>query len=329
MRVLVTGANGFVGGAVSRCLLARGVAVRAMVRTGSDRRNLHGLDVDVVKGDLLNPESLAGPVRGVDAVFHVAADYRLWVPDAAPMFAANVDGTRALMLAAADAGVERIVYTSSVATLGLPTDDTLADEDTPVDYTDMIGPYKQSKFRAEAEVRRLIADTGLPAVIVNPSAPVGPGDVKPTPTGRMVVDAASGRLPAYVDTGLNIVHVDDVAEGHWLAFRHGRIGERYVLGGTDMPLAAILADIARLSGRNPPVLRLPHRLLTPLAGLGELWCRVFGGEPLVTLDGIRMARKCMYYSSARARRDLGYTPRPASEALADAVAWFRAAGFVR
>jgi len=328
MTDLVTGATGFVGAAVARFLLARGRRVRVLVRAVSDRRNIDGLDVEVFEGDLTDRRSLSAAADGCDGVFHVAADYRLWAPDPAPMFAANVDGSRAVIRAGMDAGVRRIVYTSSVAVLGIHKDGTPANEDSPVGFGDMIGPYKQSKFRAEEAVKQLIAEAGAPVVIVNPSTPIGPGDVKPTPTGRMIVEAAAGRMPAFVDTGLNVVHVDDVAEGHWLAFEKGTIGERYILGGEDMALADILAEIARLTGRRPPAMRLPHNLIVPVAWFAESWDRIAGGEPFVTLDGIRMARKRMYFSSDKARKDLGYAPRPSGEALADAVAWFRDNGYL-
>jgi len=328
MTDLVTGATRFVGAAVARFLLARGRRVRVLVRAVSDRRNIDGLDVEVFEGDLTDRRSLSAAADGCDGVFHVAADYRLWAPDPAPMFAANVDGSRAVIRAGMDAGVRRIVYTSSVAVLGIHKDGTPANEDSPVGFGDMIGPYKQSKFRAEEAVKQLIAEAGAPVVIVNPSTPIGPGDVKPTPTGRMIVEAAAGRMPAFVDTGLNVVHVDDVAEGHWLAFEKGTIGERYILGGEDMALADILAEIARLTGRRPPAMRLPHNLIVPVAWFAESWDRIAGGEPFVTLDGIRMARKRMYFSSDKARKDLGYAPRPSGEALADAVAWFRDNGYL-
>lgn len=327
MTVLVTGASGFVGSAVARRLVQADRPVRAMVRAGSDRRCLDGLDVEVAEGDLRDPASLARALSGCDGLFHVAADYRLWVRDPAAMFAANVDGTAALMRAALDAGVGRIVYTSSVATLGIDPAGP-ADEETPVSFENMIGPYKQSKFRAEEAVRGLIKEAGLPAVIVNPSTPIGPRDLKPTPTGRMVLDAAAGRMPAFVDTGLNVVHVDDVAAGHLQAYEFGRVGERYILGGTDMTLAEILAVIARICGRRPPTVKLPHGLIEPFAWAAERWCERFGGEPFATVDGVRMARKRMFFSSAKAEAALGYTHRPPHQALADAIAWFRTQGML-
>lgn len=327
--ILVTGATGFVGAAVVRRLLAAGHAVRVTARAGSDRRNVEGLDVDVAEADLTDPASLRRALEGCRALFHVAADYRIWAPDPAAMRRVNVEGTKALMEAALDAGVERVVYTSSVATLGLNADGTPADEATPVTFADMIGAYKQSKYLAEEAVRGMIAGRGLPAVIVNPSTPMGPRDVKPTPTGRMIVQAARGKMPAFVDTGLNVVHVDDVAEGHWLAFEHGAIGERYVLGGENMTLREILAVVAELAGRRPPGVRIPHAAVMPLAHVAEAWARLAGGgEPFVTVDGLRMARKLMFFSSARAERALGYRPRPAREAIADAVRWFRDNGYL-
>ena len=329
MTVLITGASGFVGSAILRCLLAEGAAVRALVRRTSDRRNLDGLDVEVVTGDLGDRRSLARAVRGCEAVFHVAADYRLWTRDADAMMRTNIGGSRDIVRAAAEAGVARIVYTSSVATLGLNADGSPADEDTEVTLSDMIGPYKQSKFMAEEEVLRLAHRHDAPVVIVNPSTPVGPRDIKPTPTGRMIVEAASGRMPAFVDTGLNIVHVDDVAQGHLMAWRRGEIGQRYVLGGDNMALRDILAGIAQAAGRRPPRIRIPHGAIMPIAYLAEAWTRITGGtEPFVTVDGIRMARKKMYFSSAKAERALGYRHRPAAAALNDAVAWFRDNGYV-
>ena len=329
MSVLVTCATGFVGSAVARRLVARGEAVRVLARPGSDRRNIAGLDVEVAEGDLRDAASLAHALAGCRALFHVAADYRLWVPRPAEIYDANVAGTRRLMLAAAEAGVERIVYTSSVATLGHRADGAPADEATPVALDDMIGHYKRSKFLAEAEVDELVRARGLPAIIVNPSTPIGPRDIKPTPTGRLIVEAGAGRIPAYVDSGLNVVHVDDVAEGHLLAFDRGAVGERYVLGGADMTLGAILAEIAQLCGRRPPRLRLPHGLVLPLAYGAEAWARLRGAaEPFVTVDGVRMSRRHMYFSSAKAQDRLGYRARPPAEALADALAWFRAAGYL-
>jgi dihydroflavonol-4-reductase len=320
---LVTGASGFVGSAVARRALSAGHRVRVLLRPESDRRNLEGLEVEIVHGNLLDPDSLKEAVKGCETVFHVAADYRLWVPEPERMYAANVQGSSDLARAAADAGVTRVVYTSSVATLGLSRNGIPSDEETPSRLEDMIGHYKRSKFLAEAEMRRLVREEGLPIVIVNPSTPVGPRDVKPTPTGRLVLEAAAGRMPAYVDTGLNLVHVDDVAEGHLLALERGRVGERYVLGGTNMSLREILAEIADIAGIAPPKIRLSTGVVLPIAYIAEGMARLSGREPRVTVDGVRMARKKMYYSADKAARELGLTARPTREALADAVAWFR------
>jgi dihydroflavonol-4-reductase len=330
MTTLVTGASGFVGAAVTRALLARGEAVRVLTRATSPSRNIDGLDVEVVHGDLTDRASLTAAARGVDALYHVAADYRLWTLDPAAMFRANVDGSVNVIRAAAEAGAKRIVYTSSVAVLKPHADGTPADETTPTTAADMIGPYKLSKFKAEDAVRALVADAGAPVVIVNPSTPIGPGDVKPTPTGRLIVEAATGKIPAYVDTGLNVAHVDDVAMGHLLAFDKGVVGERYILGGEDMALADILAAVAGLRGRRAPSVSLPHDLIVPIAWAAETWARLTRQEkePFVTLDGLRMARKRMYFSSAKAKAALGYAPRPAIQALTDAVAWFDANGYL-
>ena len=295
--------------------------MRVLARAGSDRRNLQGLDVEVVEGDLTKPSTLLPACEGCDALFHVAADYRLWAPDPSELYRSNVDGTRAILDAAKRVGVPRIVYTSSVATLGIPKDGTPGSETTPVSVDDMIGHYKRSKFLAEEEARKFAAE-GLPIVIVNPSTPIGPYDIKPTPTGRVVRDAMAGKVPAYVDTGLNIVHVDDVAEGHWLAFERGVVGERYVLGGFDMSLRDVLTEIADIAGRSPPKIRLPHAVVMPIAYVSEAWARVTGMNPIATVEEVRMSKKRMFFSSAKAKRELGYAPRPARLALEDAVQWF-------
>jgi dihydroflavonol-4-reductase len=322
MTTLVTGASGFVGSAVARHLLAAGHRIRVLVRATSDRSNLEGLDVEAAIGSLDEPASLRPAIDGCDALFHVAADYRLWVPDPAAMYRTNVEGTRALMMAALDAGVKRIVHTSSVATLGLLAGAS-ADEATLVALSDMIGPYKRSKFLSEEVVQALVREQGLPAVIVNPSTPIGPRDIKPTPTGRLIVEAAIGRMPAFVDTGLNFGHVDDIAAGHLLAFEHGAIGERYILGGENLTLQQVLTIIAGLVGRKPPRIKLPGALILPLAYGAERVARFTGKEPFVTVDGIKLARKKMFFTIDKARRALGYEPRPAHDGFADAVAWFR------
>ncbi len=326
MTTLLTGATGFVGAAVLRRLIKTGYNVRALVRPNSDRRNLSGIDCEIVTGDLAEPESLQRAAQGCEAVFHVAADYRLWVVDRAKMNRVNVQGTVDLIRAAAAAGASRIVYTSSVATLRLRDDGFPADD---AELPDMIGVYKQSKFLAEREVKRLVADEGFPVVIVKPTAPFGPGDVKPTPTGRMIIEAASGRMPAYVNTGLNVAHVDDVAAGHLLAYDRGVVSESYILGGENRSLQWILETVAELTGQRPPRIRLPHWFITPIAYIVEGITRIRGaGEPMITVDAVRMARKPMYFSSEKARSALGYSPRPAVEALRDEIEWFRKHGYV-
>jgi dihydroflavonol-4-reductase len=327
--VLVTGATGFVGSAVARALLAQGRSVRVLVRRNSDKSNIRDLAAEQREGSLEDAASLARAITGCGALFHVAADYRLWVPNPEAMYRANVDGTRALMAAALAQGVERVVYTSSVATLGLHDDGTPSDETTPSGLDDMIGHYKRSKFLAEEIVRDMVSTRGLPAMIVNPSTPVGAGDIKPTPTGRLIVEAASGRMPAFVDTGLNVARVEDVAAGHLLAEEKGRIGERYILGGENLTLREILRRIAAIVGRRPPSIGLPVPALIPVAFAAEAVARVTGKEPFVTVDSLRLARKKMFFSSRKAIDDLGYAPRPADLAFADAVAWFRRIGMVR
>jgi len=327
--ILVSGASGFVGAAVVRQLLKAGERVRVLLRPDSSRKTIEGLDVDVVIGDLLDPHSLKAPLQGCTGLFHVAADYRLWTRDPAAMFKANVDGTAAIIQSAIDASVKRIVYTSSVATLGI-LENGVADESTAVTFEDMIGPYKQSKYLAEQKVVSMVQDDNAPVVIVNPSTPIGPFDVRPTPTGRIVVEAASNRMPAFVDTGLNVVHVDDVALGHVLAFKNGKIGERYILGGDDLELKQLLAMIANTVGAEPPTMCIPRKLLYPLAYAVEAWTRLVGGnDPFITVDGLRMARKKMFFSSEKAKLELGYQPRPASHAITDAVDWFKKEGYLR
>ena len=328
MKALVTGASGFVGAAVARALEAAGWEVRCLIRATSDRRNLQALSAEIVLGDLTDARSLARALAGCETVFHVAADYRLWARDPNELYRTNVEGTRNLLEEARRARIERVVYTSSVATLGIPRDGTPGDEATPVRLTDMIGHYKRSKVLAEELVREWARGAGE-VVIVNPSTPIGPGDVKPTPTGRIIMDAARGRMPAYVDTGLNVVHVDDVASGHLLAFERGRAGERYVLGGEDLTLREILTEVARLTGRRPPRVRLPHGLVLPIAYAAEGLASLTGRATQITVDGVRMARKRMFFSSAKAERELGYRHRPARHALADAVQWFGREGYLK
>jgi dihydroflavonol-4-reductase len=328
MTTLITGATGFVGSAVARILAGRGHALRLLARPESDRRNLAGLDAEIVTGDLTDPPSLARAAAGCRYVVHVAADYRIWVPRPEEMLRANVDGAVAMIRAAADAGAERIVHCSSVAALGQIGDGTPADEATPTNEADFVGIYKRSKYLAERAVLERAARESLPVVVVNPAAPVGPRDIKPTPTGRMVLDAARGRAPAYIDTGLNIVHVDDVAEGHALALERGRIGERYVLGGANMLLKDVLGLIAEVAGQRKPMVRLPEAVVWPVAWLMEKTAPITGAAPMITRDHLKMARKKMFYSSAKAEAELGYKARPVREAVEDAVAWFRSAGMI-
>lgn len=329
MNTLITGATGFVGSAVLRQLIHEGHTVRALVRRDSNLRNLSGLPVEIVTGDLNDRASLDHAIAGCESLFHVAADYRLWVPKPYEIYKTNVNGTLNIMYAAAKAGIERVVYTSSVATLGLNHDGSPADEFTPVVYDDMIGHYKRSKFLAETKVKRLANEHGLPVVIVNPSTPIGPRDIKPTPTGQIIIEAASGHMPAYVDTGLNLVHVDDVAVGHLLAFKHGKTGQRYILGAHNMTLKEILTELARITGKPRPRFRLPHNLVLPMAYLMEAWTRMSGGsQPLVTVDGVRLAKKMMFFSAEKAKKELGFSTRPVIEALSDAVNWFRQNGYL-
>jgi dihydroflavonol-4-reductase len=327
-QTLVTGATGFVGSAVARRLSLEGTRVRALVRPGSPRFHLDGLDLDFVTGDLRDVQSVRAAMAGIRHVFHVAADYRLWARDPREIFAANVEGTRHVMQEALRAGVERVVHTSSVATLGLRADGGPADESVQLSVEEGIGAYKRSKIAAERLVEAMVASDRLPAVIVNPSTPIGPRDVKPTPTGRIIVEAARGRMPGFLDTGLNFVHVDDVAEGHLAALRRGVVGERYILGGENVVLADLLAEVARLAGRSPPRFRIPRAMVIPVAYLAEAKARLTGREPFTTLDGVRLADHYMFFTAAKAERDLGFRARPYRQALADAIDWFRAAGYL-
>ena len=328
MDALVTGGTGFVGANVVRELLQDGATVRVLARPGGDRRALAGLDVEIAEGDLLDPASLRRAARGVGTVFHVAADYRLWVPDPAALYRANVDGTRAMLAAAAEAGAGRVVYTSTVGALGIPKDGTPGTEETPVSLADMVGPYKASKYLAE-QVALDYARQGLGVVIVNPSAPVGPWDVKPTPTGQMVVDFLRGRMFATVDTGLNLVHVRDVARGHLLAARRGRVGEKYILGHENLPLARIGTLLAELYACRAPRLRIPYAVAWMGAACMEGLARLTGGPPRVPLTAVRMARKRMYFSPAKAVRELGLPQTDVRVALSEAAEWFFAHGYVR
>ena len=325
---LVTGVAGFLGSAVARQLAASGRRVRGVVRASSPRANLADFPGELVEADLRDANAVRAAMQGAGEMFHVAADYRLWARDPEEIVRNNRAMTQAVMQAALDAGVRRIVYTSSVATL-LPDPAGPADETRAATPEQATGAYKRSKVVAERLVERLVAERGLPAVIVNPSTPIGPRDVHPTPTGRIVVEAANGKMPAFVDSGLNLVHVEDVARGHLLAADKGTVGERYVLGGQDVSLGQILKDIAHIVGRKPPTVELPVAPLFPLAWLAELGGKLTGKEPLLTLDSLRMARHHMFYTSAKAERELGYSARPYVVALQDAIAWFRQAGMIK
>jgi dihydroflavonol-4-reductase len=326
--VLVTGVSGFVGSAVARALAARGARVRGLVRESSPRANLTDFPGELVGGDLRDAAAVARAMAGVRHLFHVAADYRLWAPDPEEIVRNNAMTTRIVMEAALAAGVERVVYTSSVATLK-PRDGEPADESRAATPDQVVGAYKRSKVVAERLVEEMVAERGLPAVIVQPSTPIGPRDVRPTPTGRIIVEAANGRMPAFVDSGLNLVHVDDVATGHLLAFDKGRVGARYILGGQDVMLGDMLAEIAAIVGRKPPTIRIPRAPLFPLAWVNEQVARLTGGDPFLNMDSLRMAKHRMFFTSAKAEAELGYRARPHREALADAIAWFRSAGMVR
>lgn len=327
MSVLLTGASGFLGASLARALLAEGHAVRALLREASPRHTLDGLPIEIATGDVTDAPSLAAACRGADAVIHAAADYRIFVPDPARMAAVNVAGTAQVMRAAQEAGVARIVHVSSVATLRPRADGTPATEADAAEPDAAIGPYKRSKTEAERLVEAMVAREGLPAVIVNPSTPIGPLDRRPTPTGRVILEAARGRMPAYVETGLNLVHVADCAAGVVAALDRGAPGERHILGGQDVTLAAMLGFIAAECGHRPPF-RLPRAPLVPLAFAAEAVARVTGREPMLTRDGLRMAARPMFFSSAKAARVLGHRARPWQEGVRDAIAWFRAQGML-
>ncbi|WP_245612253.1 hopanoid-associated sugar epimerase [Sphingomonas changbaiensis] len=324
----MTGVSGFVGSAVARAVAAAGYPLRGLARATSARANLADFPGELVEGDLRDPAAVATAMAGVRYLFHVAADYRIWAADPEEIIRNNRETTRNVMEAASAAQVERIVYTSSVATL-LPREGRAADETRAAREDEVVGAYKRSKVVAERLVEAMVREQRLPAIIVNPSTPIGPCDVRPTPTGRIIVEAANGRMPAFVDSGLNLVHVDDVAAGHLRALERGRIGERYILGGQDISLKETLRTIADLAGRRPPLVRLPRAPLFPLAWANEQWARATGRDPFLTLDGLRMAKHAMFYSSAKAERELGHVARPYREAIADAIRWFRAAGAIR
>lgn len=321
--VLVTGASGFIGGAVVRRLLAEGFSVRALLRPSSPRDNVP-LGCEIVEGDVTDRESVRRAMVGVSALFHLAANYRLWAPDPEPVMRVNVSGTEIVMREALRAAVERIVHTSSVATLD--PDSAPCTESDRLTPERAIGAYKLSKVLSERLVEGMIRDEGLPAVIVCPSAPLGSGDVRPTPTGRIVCEAMRGGMPAYVDTGLNVVHVDDVAAGHVAAMKFGEIGERYILGGDNLTLCDLLTEISNFTGRPPPRAKLPHWPLMPLAYANEIVARIAGSEPFLNRESLRLSAKRMFFDDSKARRALGYQSRPTADAVADAVRWFAGRG---
>ena len=323
MLAFVTGATGFVGSHVARALAEQGADLRLLVRPGSNPKNIADLKADLVTGDLRNPAFLEKAVSGCDALFHVAADYRLWVRDPNEMYRVNVEGTRAILAAARKNRVRRVVYTSSVATMGFTEDDTLADENSPVSLDNMIGPYKRSKFRAE-QVAMEAARSGIEVVIVNPTTPVGERDIKPTPTGRIIVDFLKKKFPAYVDTGLNLVAVDECALGHIAALEKGGTGERYILGGENLTLKQILDRLAVITGLPSPKVRVPYMVALATGVVDEIFTgRIRGREPRATIDAVRMSRKKMFISSAKAERDLGWKAVPVDAALRRAVEWFK------
>jgi dihydroflavonol-4-reductase len=328
-KVLVTGASGFVGSAVAHVLVRSGYRVRALLRPTSNRTNLAGLDVEIVEGDMHDPGAVSQAMSGVRYLFHVAADYRLWARNPQQILWNNREGTRLLMQTALRHAVERVVYTSSVATLACAANGGPSDETMRLTEACAIGAYKKSKVAAERVVESMIERDNLPAIVVHPTAPIGPRDVKPTPTGRIIVEAASGRIPGFVDTGLNLVHVDDVANGHLAALLYAKPGDHFILGGQNVTLAEFLAEIALMCGRDPPKLRLPRPLVYPFAFAAQAMAHVTSREPFLTVDGLRMSKHRMFFSSAKAERNLSYKARPYAEALTEALAWFRTNGQLR
>jgi|SRR5438552_3383558 len=328
MLAFVTGATGFLGSHVARALAEQGADLRLLVRSNSNTKNIADLKADLITGDLRDPVSLEKGIAGCDVVFHVAADYRLWVRDPEEMYRANVEGTRAILEAARKNNVRRVVYTSSVATMGFSSNGQPADESSPVSLDSMIGPYKRSKFMAE-QVAIEAARAGQGVVIVNPSTPVGERDIKPTPSGRIIVDFLKKKFPAYVDTGLNLVDATECARGHIAALEKGRSGERYILGGENLTLKQILDKLAAITGLPSPTIRVPYALALATGVVDEIVTgRIRGREPRATIDAVRMGRKKMFVSSAKAERELGWKCVPVDHALGRAVEWFRANHYV-
>lgn len=328
MKAFVTGATGFIGASIVRELLKDGWEVRVLARPGSDRRNLEGLDIEVWEGDLSDRGALIKGLAGCQTLFHAAADYRLWTRNPASMYEANVGGTRTILAAALAAGLEKVVYTSSVGTLGNPGDGTPGTETTQVEFDQMVGDYKKSKFLAERAAEEFLSQ-GLPLVIVNPSTPVGPRDIKPTPTGKIVVDFLNRKMPAYLDTGLNILDVEDCARGHILAAQKGKVGEKYILGNENLTLAEIFAILSEITGLRAPLVKLPYRPILWAAYLNEGISALTGNEPLIPLAGVQMAAKFMFFDSGKAATELGLPRRPVKESLERAVAWFRSHNYAR
>ena len=327
MRVFITGATGFVGGHVARQYAAEGASLRLLTRQASRLDSLTGIDAEMVKGDLREPEKLRTALTGCDALVHVAADYRLWVRDPEQMYAANVDGTRELLRLAREVGIQRVVYTSSVATMGFKADGTIVNEETPVALADMIGHYKRSKFLGEQEAIQA-AKAGQHVMILNPTTPIGPGDAKPTPTGRIIVDFLNRKFPAYVDTGLNLVDVTEVARMHMVALERGTPGERYILGGENLTLKQILDRMSAITGLPSPKRRVPHAVAMTFALFDEtITGKLRGKEPRATVEAVRMGKKMMFASSAKAERELGFQVLPVYPALRAAIDWFVAHGY--
>src|SRR6266481_1456569 len=328
MLAFLTGATGFVGSHVARALVAQGADLRLLVRSGSDLRNIRELQAERVVGDLRDAASLKKAVAGCEVVFHVAADYRLWVRDPEEMYRANVEGTKAIIRAAQESSVRRVICTSSVATMGFTKEGCIADESSPVSLQDMIGHYKRSKFMAE-QIALEAGRNGANVVVVNPTTPIGESDIKPTPTGRIVVDFLKRKFPAYVDTGLNLADVGEVARGHLLAMEKAVPGERYILGGENLTLKQILDKLAALTGLPSPTMKVPHAVALGFAVFDQFFTGVIRGkEPRATVDAVRMGRKKMFASSAKAERELGYKVVPVDDALKRAVEWFKANGYV-
>ena len=328
MKAFVTGATGLIGASIARELLKDGCEVRALVRPGSDRRNLAGLDIEIWEGDLSDQDGLLRGMTGCQTLFHAAADYRLWTRTPAAMYEANVGGTGHILSAALAAGLEKVVYTSSVGTLGNPGDGTPGDERTPVSFAQMVGDYKKSKYLAERAAESFL-EKGLPLVIVNPSTPVGPMDIKPTPTGKIIVDFLNGKMPAYLDTGLNLMDVETCARGHILAAQKGKIGEKYILGCENLTLARIFALLSEITGLKAPRVRLPYYPILLAAYANQALSALTGKEPLIPLAGVQMAKKFMYFDQSKAVAELGLPLTPVRGSLERAVEWFRSQGYAK